>query len=65
MDQYQEDLDFNYATETELDNHEAFIMGKHNPDVCWICTSRDVWHKNPFYKGPEVQHPEAFDDSEY
>ena len=54
-----DDSDFTYSTETDWDNAEAFELGERYPDRCWICTDRDVWHKNPFYKGPEEPHPES------
>lgn len=34
------------------------IFGMENPDRQWILTDYDVWEKNPFYNGPEQQHPE-------
>ena len=34
------------------------IFGMENPDRQWILTDYDVWEKNPFYSGPEQQHPE-------
>jgi hypothetical protein len=53
---------FNYSTETEVDNAEAYERGATRPDVAWICTDRDVWHRNPYYSGPPVRHPEDQDD---
>ena len=52
-----------YATETDLDRMDAEERGAARPDVAWICTDRDVWHANPFYKGEPVPHPE--DGREY
>ena len=34
------------------------IFGMENPDSQWILTDYDVWVKNPYYHGPEQQHPE-------
>lgn len=56
--QEQEHYDFTYTTESGWDKAEAWERGESNPDVAWICTDRDVWHKNPFYVGPPVPHPE-------
>lgn len=39
------------------------IFGMENPDSQWILSSWDTWERNPFYHGPEQQHPE--DDSSY
>lgn len=48
------------STETELDNDEAYELGRLRPDQAWVLTDRDVWHKNPFYKGRPVPHPEDY-----
>lgn len=34
------------------------IFGAENPDKQRILSSWDTWEKNPFYHGPEQQHPE-------
>ena len=34
------------------------IFGMENPDKQWVLTDYDVWERNPFYSGPEQQHPE-------
>ena len=34
------------------------IFGMENPDCQWILSGWDVWEKNPYYHGPEQQHPE-------
>lgn len=57
--QYEEHLDFEYATDTDWDNAEASELGELNPDQAWILTDRDVWHANPYYKGEPVPHPES------
>ena len=59
---YEEHMAFEYATDTDWDNAEAFELGEANPDQAWICTDRDVWHANPFYNGPAVPHPETVED---
>lgn len=56
-----EDQEFFYATDTDWDRAEARFLGMQEPNRAWISTDRDVWHKNPFYHGPPVPHPE--DDS--
>jgi hypothetical protein len=43
--------------------HEAIeeqrqIFGMENPDKQWILSGWDTWERNPFYSGPEQQHPE-------
>jgi hypothetical protein len=50
--------DFHYTTDAEWDRAEAREQGENNPDQAWVLTNRDVWHANPFYKGPAVPHPE-------
>jgi hypothetical protein len=52
------DDEFHYASDAEWDRAEALELGAANPDRAWINTDRDVWHRNPFYTGPEVKHPE-------
>ena len=32
--------------------------GQLHPDKAWLLSPYDTWHKNPFYSGPEVPHPE-------
>ena len=60
---HPDDYHFTYSTESEWDRAEAYEIGAENPDRAWICTDRDVWHANPFYKGPPVRHPEDdYDD---
>ena len=52
---------FTYSSDTEWDNAEAWERGQANPNQAWILTDRDVWHRNPFYHGPAVRHPEDDD----
>jgi hypothetical protein len=56
--EHYDDEGFTYSTDTEWDNAEAFELGAARPDLAWISTDRDVWHANPFYKGPPQPHPE-------
>lgn len=58
MDTRQEHNDFHYATDSEWDRQAAVELGAGRPDQAWILTDRDVWHKNPYYTGPAVRHPE-------
>ncbi len=51
--------------ETMADRQEARETGRQNPDRAWICSNRDVWHRNPFYVGPEQPHPEDDDAHEF
>lgn len=46
------------ATEASADREYAHNAGMDNPDQAWILSDRDVWYKNPFYRGPAVPHPE-------
>jgi hypothetical protein len=50
------------ATDAEADQEYALNVGHDNPDVAWILSDRDVWYRNPFYRGPEVRHPEDYDE---
>jgi hypothetical protein len=50
--------EFEYSSDAEWDSAEAFEIGSDSPEQAWILTNRDVWHANPFYKGPAVPHPE-------
>lgn len=40
------------------------IFGMENPDRQWILSGWDVWERNPYYHGPEQQHPEDDTPSE-
>jgi hypothetical protein len=47
------------GTPTQEANEEMRqIFGMENPDKQWILTDFDSWERNPFYSGPEQQHPE-------
>lgn len=34
------------------------IFGGERPDRQWILSDFDTWERNPYYHGPEQQHPE-------
>ena len=48
------------VTEAEADMDNAHEKGEGRPQHAWICSDRDVWYKNPHYKGPPVPHPESY-----
>lgn len=52
----------NMSHEQMADREQARNWGYSQQDKAWILTDRDVWHKNPFYCGPPVPHPECDDD---
>jgi|6_EtaG_2_1085325.scaffolds.fasta_scaffold07672_3 hypothetical protein len=57
---------FEYATDTDWDRADARQRGSENINQAWVLTDRDVWHKNPFYTGRAVPHPEdPSNDPEY
>lgn len=51
-------LDDRLATTAEADAEYATNAGASRPDVAWILSDRDVWYRNPAYKGIPEQHPE-------
>ena len=52
----------NMTYEQMADREQARNWGYLQQDEAWILTDRDVWHKNPFYCGPPVPHPDLNDD---
>jgi hypothetical protein len=48
------------ATGSESLAEFARNAGMDNPEHCWLLDPRDVWVRNPFYKGPPAPHPEDF-----
>lgn len=58
MTMHPDDYGFIYATDADWDREAARERGREDPSSAWILTDRDVWHKNPFYTGPEQRHPE-------
>ena len=52
------------STQSEWDRADALQRGEERPDQAWVLTDRDVWHANPFYKGPPQPHPESWENPE-
>jgi hypothetical protein len=48
------------ATMADADREYARNVGQENPDQCWILSDRDVWYRNPSYRGPIQPHPEYY-----
>ena len=48
--------------ESAADREYATNVGRDCPDCAWILSDRDVWYRNPFYRGPPQPHP---DDERY
>lgn len=46
------------ATIGEADWQYARAVGQDSPDREWILSDRDVWYRNPSYRGPLTPHPE-------
>ena len=55
---YNDYEDSHLATIAEADREYAHNVGHDNVDCCWILSDRDVWYRNPFYRGPAQPHPE-------
>lgn len=55
-----------FATMAQADAEYARNVGSQRRDVCWILSDRDVWYRNPYYKGPIEPHPEddCYDNEE-
>lgn len=53
------------ATMAEADVEYAHNVGGMQRDEAWILSDRDVWHRNPYYTGPAVPHPESGCDEYY
>lgn len=47
------------ATISDAVKEYVFNVGAKRADEAWILSPYDTWHKNPFYKGPKVEHPES------
>ena len=56
--EWEEHNDFHPSSESEWDRADAYQRGEENPEAAWVCTNLDVWHANPYYKGPRMPHPE-------
>lgn len=50
------------ATLAEGDRQFAEAVGAQRQEQAWILSDRDVWYRNPFYRGPAVPHPEEDHD---
>ena len=61
-DQYYEHCEYNYSSDAEIDQEEATWNGYKYPNEAWLLSSRDVWYRNPYYKGKPVPHPESRED---
>lgn len=48
------------TTTDEWMRDQASDIGFKNQVQAWILTSWDIWVANPYYKGPEVPHPEDY-----
>ena len=46
------------STMAEAANEYAWNVGRDRPDVEWICSPYDTFHKNPFYEGEPGPHPD-------
>lgn len=46
------------ATMAEADEEYVRTVGADLEGQAWILSDRDVWYRNPFYRGPAVPHPE-------
>lgn len=49
----------------QADRQYAETAGSERPNVAWILSDRDVWYRNPYYKGPPQPHPEDEDERYY
>jgi hypothetical protein len=52
------------TSQHELLRAEAEELGSRRVAQAWVLTDRDVWMRNPYYRGPAVPHPEL-DDAVY
>ena len=46
------------SIESDADREYATNVGRDRRDSAWILSDRDVWYRNPFYRGPPQPHPE-------
>jgi SNF2 family DNA or RNA helicase len=46
------------SIEGAADREYAHNAGRDRRDSAWILSDRDVWYRNPFYRGPPQPHPE-------
>lgn len=45
------------ATWAEAIDQWASVVGRDELDQAWLLHDRDVWVKNPYYRGAPVGHP--------
>lgn len=50
------------ATDQESIQEWSNNYGCLYPERPWILNDRDIWVKNPYYKGENVPHPEEEED---
>lgn len=60
--QEQEERDFHVSSIADCDRAYAHEVGANHPEWAWVLSDRDVWYRNPSYKGAPQPHP---DDAEY
>lgn len=51
-------MDDRLATADDAVREYTSNVGADRPDVEWILSSYDTWHKNPYYTGEPGPHPE-------
>ena len=53
------------ATEADAIHEWVWNVGHHRPECAWLVSNYDTWERNPYYRGPEVPHPEvAYEDAQ-
>jgi hypothetical protein len=52
------------ATMDEAEQEWVHNVGAMRQDLPWLLSDRDVWHRNPHYRGPAVPHPEDVNNNE-
>lgn len=69
---FSDDWDtFPMATDSDAVREHAENVGRERRDIAWILDPRDVWVRNPYYRGPAVPHPDDdvapdhYDGAEY
>lgn len=50
-----------FQTMAEADLMNAHHAGSKKLEQCWILSDRDVWYRNPFYRGSAQPHPEDYE----
>lgn len=57
-----EEEEFTVTSDAEWDRAGAAELGAHRPECAWILSDRDVWYRNPSYRGPPQPHPDTWED---